>query len=159
MKTVRWLSVCVVVLLGAAAQGAEKENKLPAAVVTALEKAAELEIYSLDGERDVKDGWHGVKVLGKTAAKGDEAKKVVALLVKGVAEGSAPARCFVPRHGVRVVHEKKTYDLLICFECSQIHIYTDGAEKAEMVVTSDNAHKALDAVLTAAKVPLARPAK
>lgn len=159
MKLTHWFAMAVAVAFVAGADAAEKDKKLPAEVASALEKAEALEVYSLDGEKNVKDGWHGAKVLGKTAVKGDEAKKAGALVVKGVADGETGARCFIPRHGVRVTHEKKTYDLVICFECHWVYVYTDGATDPQQFPTSAAAEKALNGILTAAKVPLAKPEK
>lgn len=157
MKAVRWCAVVCLGAFGALANGAEKPNKLPAAVVTALEKAEQLEVYSLDGERDVKDGWHGAKVLGQTTVKGKAVQEVGALIKKGVAEGDGGAKCFVPRHGVRIVHDKKTYDLVICFECHWVYVHTEGAGDPKPFVTSAAAEKALNKILTDAKVPLDKP--
>lgn len=160
MKTAYGFAAALVGAFALAAAADDKpENKLPPAVVAALEKADELEVYSLDGEQPAKDGWHGFKVLGKTSAKGAEGHKVGALVAKGVAEGKNGAKCFIPRHGVRVTHEKKTYDLVICFECHWAYVYTDGGDAATQFTTSDAAEKALNAALTAAKVPLAKPQK
>lgn len=161
MKTACGLLVAALVgaLVVSAVTDHKPENTLPAAVAAALEKADELEVYSLDGEQPAKDGWHGFKLLGKTAVKGPEAHEVGALVAKGVAEGKIGAKCFIPRHGVRVTHDGKTYDLVICFECRWVYVHTDGGDKAARFATSDAAEKALNAALTEAKVPLAKPEK
>src|SRR5262245_51900338 len=97
-----------------------RADKIPEAVKTALEKADQFELISLDpSERDkpADGGFHGWKVLGKTLVKDkDGRKKVLDALAKGVADNKGEAaKCFIPRHGLRVVHDKKTYDLVICF--------------------------------------------
>ncbi len=157
MRTIRWCVAVGMVAFGVSATGEDRKgNKLPDAVLKALEKAGELEVYSLDGNTSEKDGWHGAKVLGKTTVKGDEVKKLVAAINKGVAEGDVGARCFIPRHGVRVTHDGKSHDLVICFECHWVYVYTDKEEKRQSFATSGAAHKPLNAILTAAKVPLAK---
>lgn len=159
MKTVRWCAVVCAVAFGVRAGGAEKENKLPDAVVAAFEKAESLELYSLDGERSAKDGWHGAKVLGQTTVKGKGVREVGALIKKGVAEGDGGAKCFIPRHGVRIAHDKKTYDLVICFECSWVYVFVDGSDQPTVLSTSGSPQKALNKLLTDAKVPLDKPEK
>jgi len=161
MNLVRWSAV--VLVLGLAGTGVAEEklvNKLPDAVAKALEKADEVEVYSLNGETNEKDGWHGAKVLGKTTLKAADAKKALASSVtKGVTDGEGGKRCFIPRHGIRVRHEGKTYDLVICFECSWVYVYTDSSDKPQVFMTSNSPEKAVNKILTDAKVPLAKPEK
>src|SRR5262249_56401493 len=91
--------------------------------VTYREKAKELELYSLArSERGVKDGFHGWKVLGSTTVKDAETvKKLAAAFKKGVEENNGiVAACFNPRHGIRLTHDGKTVDLVICFECFSV---------------------------------------
>jgi hypothetical protein len=150
--------VCVVLLAGAgSAQENTSENKLPDAVLKALERADEVTVYSLNGETGDRAGWHGAKVLGKTAVTDGDARKALATAVgKGVAEGTAGTRCFIPRHGLTVKYDGTTYDLLICFECRWLYVYTDGGDKPRVFLTSEAAQKALDKILTDADVELAK---
>jgi hypothetical protein len=161
MNGVRYLGVFVL-LLGTVAHAADRppENKLPARVVAALEKADEVELYSLGGDTDNPDGWHGAKVLGKTTATAAaDRKALAAALKKGVDEGKDGARCFVPRHGLHVTHAGKSYDVLICFECHWLYVYTEGSDKPLVLITSDTPQKVLNKLLSDAKVPLAKPEK
>ena len=159
MKAARCFAVALACVFATTVACQEKKNKLPEAVQTALEKAGELEVYSLGGEVNEKDGWHGAKVLGKTAVKKEDATKLATALAKGVTEGDKGARCFIPRHGVRAVYDGKTYDLVICFECGWVYVYTDKSDKPTVLMISESPHKALDKILTDAKVPLAKPEK
>src|SRR5687767_8293153 len=109
MNAIRLCAAACVLALVAPTPALAQENKLPDAVATALEKAAEIEVYSLSEDRDEK-GWHGAKVLGKTTVKDAESlKALVAGVKKGVADGDRGAKCFVPRHGIRVTHDGKTH--------------------------------------------------
>ncbi|MBN9010416.1 MAG: hypothetical protein J0H63_09890 [Rhizobiales bacterium] len=139
-------------LVLAASGFAQDRNKLPDDVATALKKAGELEVYSLNGDTEEKDGWHGSKVLGKTTVKKGDATKLAETIAKGVTEGDKGARCFVPRHGVRAVHGGKTYDLVICFECGWVYVFVDGSDKPTRLMISETPHKMLDKILTDAKV-------
>ncbi len=160
MRTVRWcITLCAVVVCASATGQDKKDNKLPDAVLKALEKPGELEVYSLDGEAKEGGDWHKWRVLGKTTVKADDAKKAAAALKKGVEEGESGARCFIPRHGIRVVHDKKTYDFVICFECRWVYVFTDANDKPHLFMISESPQKPLNAILTAAKVPLAKPEK
>jgi hypothetical protein len=162
MKFVRCCAAVAVLALAGSSGAEDKklENKLPDAVVKALQKADEVVVYSLNGETGEKDGWHGAKDLGNTAVKDADAKKALGeAMKKGVAEGTAGARCFIPRHGLRAKYDGKTYDLLICFECHWVYVYTDNADKPQVFVIADSPQKALNKILTDAKVPLAKPEK
>ena len=155
--------VLAAVTFPAGAAGDEKrENKLPDDVVAILTKAAELDLYSLSGnaEKGDKDAWHGAKVLGKTTVKKEEDRKaLVAAAKKAVEEGGKPARCFIPRHGIRGTHDGKTVDLVICFECGWVYVYKDGEKVNPSLTISGSLQKPLNDALTAAKVPLDRPEK
>src|SRR5262245_30134991 len=126
------LRIVVVVALAAVparAASKEEDRKIPDAVKAALEKADHWELLSLDPDRSQKPadgGFHGWKVLGKTLVKDKDARKtLLSALEKGVKENrGVVADCFIPRHGIRVVHNKKTYDLVICFQCYQVQEYT-----------------------------------
>lgn len=97
-----------------------------------LEGAARVELYALRPEpaqfEPAGDGtrrFHGYEVLGDAALTDPGlATQLAQLISRGLAEsdGSA-ALCFNPRHGVRVVREGRTLDLVICYECKQIYVY------------------------------------
>lgn len=163
------LALVVASILGGALAGEERRNAMPAEAQAILEKASPYELLSLepsgsDDDEDKKvEKFHGWRVLGKTAIKEADARKMVlTALVKGMAEndGSA-AKCFNPRHGLRAVHDKKTVDLVICFECLQVEVYVDGkqvhpAGARGPFLTSESPQPTLDKLLKDAKVPLAR---
>lgn len=162
MNSVRWCAVVVgLVFVGATqAQDKKAENELPDAVAKALEKADALEVYSLGGETTETDGWHGAKVLGQTTVKGEkDLKALAAALKKGVTDGDRGARCFIPRYGVRATFDGTTYDLLICFECHWVYVFTGTSDKPLVLMIAEAPQKALNKILTDAKVPLAKPAK
>lgn len=136
-------------------------NDLPKTVREAFEKAGEFELYSLDpdrGEGDQKgpDAFHGWAVLGKTTVKGDRVAVVRDAVEKGRKESDGSvAGCFLPRHGLRFTHEKKTYDLVLCFECLSVQVF-EGDTALRGFLTSSSPLKTLNKVLSDAKVPLPR---
>jgi hypothetical protein len=70
-----------------------------------------------------------------------------------MAESKGGAKCFLPRHGIRVTADGKTIDLVICFECSWIYIYY-GDKDGPHVTTSGGPQPAFDKVLKDNGVPL-----
>ena len=146
-------------LVGPASRAAD--NELPKEVRDAFEKATEYDLYSLDPSRlrkkDAKDElFHDWKVLGKTRLKGDAAKKIRAAIDKGRkdSDGSVAA-CFNPRHGVRIVHDKKTYDLVICYECLSANVF-EGEKRLGQFLTARGPETTLNKTLEDARVPLAK---
>jgi hypothetical protein len=138
--------------------GCADRNKIPDDLRTALEKGDSFELYSLDprrSEEKVKDGFHDWKVLGKTTIKdADTRKKLITAFQKGVAENKGEvAGCFNPRHGIRVTHDGKTIDFVICFECYSVAVHTGDKREAGFLVT-DSPQPTFDAMLKEAKVPL-----
>jgi hypothetical protein len=121
-------------------------NKIPADARTILEKAETFELLSLEPKRlkEVpKDSFHGWKVLGKETIDIPEIrKKLVDALEKGVAENQDKGivvKCFNPRHGIRVKHNGKAADFVICFECLQVKVYVDGGAEQTFLVSSSPA--------------------
>lgn len=135
---------------------ADAQMKLPDAVQEALKKAEKIQLLSLDpahaDKGPVKDGFHGWKVLGQTDLAEADRKKVAEALIKGVPDEKGGARCFIPRHGIRAQMAKESLDLVICFECSWIYIFS--GDKRETVTVRPDVQPTLDAILKAAKVPL-----
>jgi hypothetical protein len=110
--------------------GCGSGERLPPDARTVLEKADEIELYSLNPDEKAKKaagGLQGWEVLGKTTLKGDEKKDIVKELQRGIAnsEGMAAA-CFNPRHGIKASHDGKTVELVICYECLSMKGWTDG---------------------------------
>jgi hypothetical protein len=151
-------SCCVVALaaaLAVAAGPARGEDKIADAARAALENADKIEVMALDprGGDESKDAFHDYKVLARTTVKDEDARKTLAAAVlKGIAEGEAITKCFEPRHGLRVVSKRKTHDFVICYQCTQIHIYA-GDEEPDVVSTTDASRAALDKALKDADAP------
>jgi hypothetical protein len=148
---------CVSALGKADAVAAQGENKLPAAVREALEKAEGMTLLSLDPDEkagvDAPVQFHGWKVLGKTEVKDKAARaKLVAALVEGASKkGLEPAKCFNPRHGLHLTYKGKSVDLVICFECAQVRVHGAGADR---FLIARSPQPALDKILKDAGVPL-----
>jgi hypothetical protein len=135
-------------------------NEIPEVAKTILEKAKQLELFSLDPERQQKnrkDGYYGWNVLGKVAIKDMETrKKLVAAFVRGVKESDGTAAyCFNPRHGIRVTHEGKKVDFVICFECLQVQVIVGGEQEVGLLIT-DTPQIVFDKVLRDSGIPLAK---
>jgi hypothetical protein len=110
-------------------------------------------LYSIDG-RDFpksKDGpadkdvsvvneWlHQYPVLGKVEIKdGKQRKEILEALKDGIArKPEYGAKCFNPRHGLQFVEKGKTYEYIICFECSWYRLISEGSDQALTAINSD----------------------
>jgi hypothetical protein len=148
----------LVCALPSTVQGAD--NKLPEAALAVLSRATDFELLSLDPgseERSPKDGFHGYKVLGKTAVKDALVqKRLVKSFAKGMAGDIAPAKCFNPRHGIRATRDGKTVELVICFECSQFDLYDASGEEGKRLLVNQTPEPAFDKVLNDAGLPKAK---
>jgi hypothetical protein len=158
--------VLLVALIGCAATlgradevPGQGENKIPAAVREALDKAEGVTLLSLDPDEKAGVGapvqFHDWKVLGKTEVKDKAARaKLIAALVKGANQkGVEAAKCFEPRHGLQFTRGGKTVDLVICFQCSQVRVYVNGS-RGEGFLIANSPQPAFDQVLKDAGVPL-----
>ena len=131
-------------------------QRLPADVTGILEKADEIELYSLNPDKRTKKATGGLRgwiVLGQTTLSGDEKKAILEALHKGIADSDGSvAACFNPRHGIKATHDGKTVELVICYECSSISGWNDGTRFS--VLTADGPAKEFNRVLEAKGVAL-----
>ena len=146
-------------VLAVAVTSLSRAAELPGDAKTALDKATQIEVYSLDPvfpEEDAKKAFHGWKVLGKTTIKDEKQRKaLVVALEKGVKEREDKApECFQPRHGLRVVRDGKTVDLVICFQCYTIQVFVGKEDKRDVLI-GRSPQPALDKLLTDAGIKLA----
>lgn len=137
-------------------------SKIPEPARTALEGADQLELLSIDPSRRREtsaDDFHGWRVLGRTQVQdADARKRLAAALRKGAGESDGSvAACFSPRHGVRATHAGKTVDLVICFECLQVKVYS-ADEPDGSFLTAGSPQPVFDQILREAGVPLAEAA-
>lgn len=138
---------------------ADVGNEMPKEAKEAFQKAAEFDLYSLDpspeGRNDKSpERFHGWKVLGKIALKGDTARTIHDAIEKGREDSDGKvAACFNPRHGVRIVQDQKTFDLVICFECLSAEVY-EGDKQLGSFLTTSTPTKVVNKALTDARVPL-----
>ena len=153
----------LIAVLGCGNEGKDPErpNKLAEAAVSILKKGTVFELHSLDPaivpSKEVK-GFDGYTSLGKTIITDAKVReKLLSALLDGIAKSDGSgAFCFEPRHGIRAKLDDQTVELLICFECLQIHVsYTDGHQE---VLTTGDPQKIFDEVLKKADVPLPKPA-
>lgn len=140
-----------------------ENSPLPDAAENALSTGTDFVLFSLDPEeqknRDESQGFHGWKVLGSTQIQDHATRtKLLTAFRSGAEEndGSA-AGCFDPRHGIRVEHDGKTFDFVICFTCDSVLWYVDDKKEPEAILITDSPRSVFDGVLKAAKVPLPKP--
>jgi hypothetical protein len=136
--------------------------ELPAEVRAVLDNPDRLELLSLQPvdedapDFDEQKGFHGHASLGSVQIKAAAKNKLIAALKKGIGESEGAGGCFIPRHGIRATRNGTTVELVICFQCSNVHIYLDG-KPTEGTGTVGEPQAAFDAILKKAKIPLADP--
>ena len=158
--------VTVLVMLGCSSPATERLQRsrrvsIPSDAMTALQNGIEFQLFSLEPSKRVEgdvDGFHDLFVLGATAPSQADRDQLVESLAQSVIEHDGSiAACFDPRHGIRVHHNGKVFDFIICFECAQIYWFKD-KEKNPTILTSGSAQPVFDKVLKAASIKLADPA-
>jgi TPR repeat protein len=138
-----------------------KPPALPQELVAALAANPEVTLYSLQprGGPDLPEwDFHGHHILGQIVLNPDQAKIALQAFHDAVAAGRADvyASCiFEPRHALRLKSNNgATYDLVICYQCGQLDILK-GAAHLDFPGSIGGKPGALNALLTAAKIPLA----
>jgi hypothetical protein len=165
--TFRLTSVIAATLMAASAVGEEvplrsAPNFLPPDVEQILADG-EFELLSLDPyvltdkQRRRLQGklFHGYRVLGRVKIpKSPQRDELLRALHQAVANSRGLyIYCFDPRHGIRASVGAQTVDLVICFECERIEIYSPDKALAN---TDATAKPVFDAALKRAGVPLSK---
>lgn len=126
----------------------------------ALDESPHMTIYSLDpndrpsyGRAPGDNTLQGYTVLGKTAIPDVATRQhIVSNLREAIAASGGAYACFNPRHGIRVMRDAITYDLVICFECQAVHAFVNNVDIASTPLNGSS--QVLDAILSAAHIPL-----
>lgn len=137
------------VLLALPAIYQEPQTALPAAIVSLIQGAESIELFALDAYTRDNDPehfdkhetsatkFHGQSIYGSHVFS-DVAS--IARIQKAIFASTpadiAPAACFWPRHGLRFLCGPKRLDLVICFQCRQMEIYTSTGEEAATVMST-----------------------
>ena len=137
--------------LPAASNAAET---LPPDIIAAFRSATRVLLYSLDpANRREGTGFHAFRIVGYTTVEDPATRQYIATtLPKHVQASNLGAMCFIPHHGIRLVSGRTIHDLVICYECGHVYIYSSGRDVRYVGISGDPAY--LDKILTRAKVPL-----
>ena len=119
-----------------------RDNRLPEGAEAVLRGAGTIEIFALDpihvSERESSaPSLHGYPILGSaTITDHGQRAALVELVLDGIVKSEGEqAFCFDPRHGLRAVHEGRTLELVICYECLSMNAYGDSTGTAAERVT------------------------
>jgi len=148
-----------------------EKNVLPPEVEKVLRSGEQFTLLSLDPEYPSKEDkervapsalFHKFRILGKVEIRDPvERATLVRALLAGMADANGmSASCFDPRHGISATLDGDIVDLVICFECLQIHAYLN--DKRVLVngfidgLTSRLPRPLFNEALRKAGLPLAR---
>ena len=137
-----WLSksrkaaLVLAIALLATALGAHAEDSaysdyswgLPADVARVLSSPDKAILYSLEPWEEpapTENKLHGFKILGQMDLDPGLAKTVGTQFREAIARGTgAVTACFDPRHALSVTSGGARYDLLLCYGCGQLEIFS-----------------------------------
>ncbi len=102
------------------------------------------------------DTFHGYPILGKLEVRGDDKAELLSALAKGQADKPEHgAKCFIPRHGLRLTKAGDSQDYVICFQCNYIDTVQDG-EKSTRDTIDDAPRVVFNRILSEARIPIAQ---
>src|SRR5262249_29647323 len=136
---VAFLATVLSIHAGNASSSVTGGNELPAEVGHLLQSAEKATLYSLEPWEDpapTEDTLHGFKIIGRTDLDSGLAKRVIATFKEAISSSRDPvAGCFDPRHALRVTSGAESYDLLLCYACGQLEIFS-----ADRLIADLSAH-------------------
>lgn len=130
---------------------------------SALEKATQLEFYSVDpeygpGHKATGPQFMNFSVLGSAQISGAEKSKLVEAFEKGINEKSdtIEAGCFDPHHGLLTRVDGKEYRVIICYLCLQVYARRVGqkSEHALKLLTVGSPNSTFSKVCVDHKLPV-----
>jgi len=134
--------------------------RLPADVFRALDTPTEITLYSTHPDSQAVRWWfsrwfHGYRIIGQVSVADPVQRRQVATVVRHAARTyHGDTKCvFSPRHAVRLSSGPKTYDFLICFECSQMEVYSGDQLIGQLSI--GGSPEALNRILHAAHIRIA----
>lgn len=123
-------AILVIALVGAPLammKGLSSLQSIQDEVEQALLKAESIELYSLDGRKELPpaEGFHGFAILGKLEiADPADREAAVREFLFGVHENTGmSAPCFTPKFGLRARSGGRTFDLVVSFECLLVKVF------------------------------------
>lgn len=114
-------------------------------------------LLALNADRKIEgaEDFHGFSVSGKAVIKDESFQKLVKrAFLESLAEGKESAKCFNPRHGLRISDGVQSLDLVICFECKNFISYA-GVAKSEGEI-SGSAEVLYTQILKDAKIEISK---
>jgi len=130
-------------LIMAAMTVAADKNELPANIEDLLRKGATVEIMKLeeDFDEDKKPNFHGYPLDGDSVEVKDEKArgKIADAMVKAVAAAEGGPKGFKATHGIRLVADGKTVDILLGLRTNWCIIY-QGDKRTDLRITDDVAN-------------------
>jgi hypothetical protein len=139
------------------------KNIISANIFNVLTNSENFTLYSIEGS-DIGENkewkgevFHGFPVLGKTEIKNTANRlELVSSLGKSVKDSRGiVASCFMPRHGIRSIQGTNLVDVVICFKCLSIEIYTSSTNtiSKELLITS-SAQSVFERAVKSANLPV-----
>ena len=135
-------------------------NALSVEVKKILETGESFVLFSLDPalpqipSTNTTEGFHEFHVLGKVDIKdAGERAEILHALYQGIADSTGNvAGCFNPRHGISATLDGEKVELVICFECLSMRVYT---KDIHGLFTTSTPGKVFNKALAQAGIPVA----
>ncbi len=107
-------------------------------------------VYSLDPKQTNtstgKDNFNDYPVLSKIEVVDPKLQsELKSALIEGMNQNAIEAKCFNPRHGLRVSSGLKTIDVVICFECNKLEVHS--TKRVNALSVSNSAEALFDRIL------------
>lgn len=113
-------------------------GSLPSAALEVAESATTFEVMAVDPGTLPAAGedFHGHRVVWRTLVTDPAVQeRIIDVVNGGISPFATQAKCFNPRHGVRVSQGKRTVDIVICYECGSVQVH-DGESVTQIATTN-----------------------
>jgi len=141
---------------------AQLEKAFPGDSQRIFDNADQLTLFALDpssnpGEdenymKPSQGFFHGYRIVGKTMVRGRERARLLRTIYSGISDEAEAAACFSPGHGLRASRDGQNVDVVICFGCQQLLIYSPKGKGYATISRTPRAY--FNSALTSSGVPL-----
>jgi hypothetical protein len=144
MKTLLPGAMTLVVMMVAIGGCRSSNDRRARAALDLLEQADQFELLSLDPvfypnrPKAPVPKFHDWAIIGKASITSVEVRNKLIDALRNAVVDPPPGKvgCFNPRHGIHAVYKGDSIDLVICFECEIVLVYTNEEESSGFHINS-----------------------
>ena len=120
------IGMCLLSLIALVFASAHAKDRIPFAVLNALNDPETITVYSISSSRSpTGSGFRGYPIISYLKVSDDDNLQVITSSIKADLDtASGGAFCFLPHHALRILKSGRFFDFVICYKCQNYEFYS-----------------------------------